>query len=288
VFVKPFRYERATSVEEACELLRRYGDGAKVLAGGQSLLPMVNAGLLECEAVVDIGPVEGLRGFAATADEGYLEMGALVTHATLAADENVQRLQPLVASAARHIGNVRVRNRGTLGGSLAHADPAAELPLAMTALGALVEVSDGRGEREIPAEELAVSFLSTQLGPDEVLTAVRVPVLGPGWGWSFREIARRTGDFAVAAVAVALRTAAAAVVEARVAVAGAADRPLRLGAVEAALSGAGRTELPDRVGALEGIDPPSDANASASYRRRVLPVLVSRALDEAFARTEAA
>jgi CO/xanthine dehydrogenase FAD-binding subunit len=285
MFVKPFRYERASSLEEACELLRQHGDGAKVLAGGQSLLPMLNTGLLDCDLLVDISRI-GLDGVAER--DGFLEIGALVTHARLAAHPEVRRAQPLVAEAASHIGNLRVRNRGTIGGSLAHADPAAELPLVMTALGAKVIASNGAEMREIAAEELAVSFLSTQLADDEVVAAVRVPVLGEGWGWGFVELARRLGDFAVAAVAVALRTSDGAVLEARVAAGAVSETPVRLGGVEASLSGATFDELRDRCRRIDEVEPPNDSNGSASYRRKVLGVLVRRAVEEAFARAEAA
>lgn len=281
MFVKPFRYERAEDLGHACELLRTHGDGAKVIAGGQSLMPMLNTGLLDCEVLVDISRI-GLSDVGMR--DGYLELGGLVRHARLAGDDRVSSSQPLVATAARHIGNARVRNRGTLGGSLAHADPSAELPLVMTALGAKVLASNGSEVREIAAEELATSFLSTQLAQDELVVAVRAPVLGEGWGWSFNEISRRLGDFAVAAVAVLLRTAEGRVLEARVAAGAVGETPLRLGGVEAALSGASREELAERAERLDEVDPPSDSNASAAYRRKVLGVLVRRSLIEAFDR----
>lgn len=286
MFVKPFRYERAHDVEHACEVLRRHGDRAKVLAGGQSLLPMLNTGLVSYETVVDISRLAGLSSVSAA--DGYLEIGSLVTHSKLAADHQLREQQPLVCAAARHVGNERVRNRGTLGGSLAHADPAGELPLVMTALGAKVEVTDGRSTREVPAEELPISYLSTQLAEDEIVTSVRVPVLGEGWGWSFQEISRRLGDFGVAMVAVLLRTKDSEIIEARVAAGAVADRPLRLGGVEVSLTGASRRELAARTERLDEVDPPSDANASSAYRRRMLGVLVRRALEEAFERSEAA
>ncbi|MGH9029032.1 MAG: FAD binding domain-containing protein [Acidimicrobiales bacterium] len=283
MFVKPFRYARAHDFGEACDILREDED-AKVLAGGQSLLPLINAGLVEPGLLVDISHVEGVTGVSVT--EAYLEIGALTRHADLASNENVCAGQPLLAHAARYVGNPRIRCRGTIGGSLAHADPAAELPLALTALGATVVASDGRTVREIKAEEFAQSYLSTQLEPDEVVVHVRAPLLGPGWGWSFLELSRRRGDFAIVAVAVLLRCAGGNVLEARVAAAGIGDRPVRLGGVEAALSGAAHAELEGRIGPIREVEPASDTVASAGYRRHLLSTLVRRAVDEAFVRSE--
>jgi carbon-monoxide dehydrogenase medium subunit len=285
MFVKPFRYARAASVAEACDLLRRHGEGAKVLAGGQSLLPMINSGLVDADILVDISRIPEICGVEQA--PGYLVFGASTRHAYLASDPEIRRAQPLLAEAARLIGNPRVRNRGTLGGSLAHADPAAELPLVLTALGATVEVTDGVRARELRAEDFAVSILSTQLRADELVTRVQVPVLGTGWGWSFKELSRRLGDFAIVAVAVALSVRNGQVLEARVAAAGVSERPVRLGAVEAALSGASRDEFGARVGLVREVDPPGDATGTSEYRRHLLTVLVRRALDEAFVRSEA-
>lgn len=284
MFVRPFRYARAESVSEACELLRSRGEGAKVLAGGQSLLPMVNAGLVDADLLIDVSSVRDLAGIVGT--DGYLVLGSSTRHALVASHPEVRSAQPLLADAARWVGNTRVRNRGTLGGTLAHADPAAEIPLVLTALGATVEVSNGSVSREVRAEEFAVSFLSTQLEPDELVTRVRVPVLGTGWGWSFMEVSRRLGDFAIVAVAVVLRVAGGQVLEARVAAAGVGDCPTRLGAVEAALSGASRDEIRARVPPVREVDPSSDAVASGEYRRHLVTVLVHRAVHEAFARSE--
>lgn len=283
MFVKPFRYVRVHDVDEACELLRKE-DEAKVLAGGQSLLPLINAGLVEPGLLVDIAHVPSMTGVARS--DGYLEIGALTCHAELASNVEVRVGQPLLACAARHVGNPRIRNRGTIGGSLAHADPAAELPLALTALGATVVATDGRTVREIKADEFAVSYLSTQLRTDELVAHLRVPLLGPGWGWSFMELSRRNGDFAIVAVAVLLRCADGHAVEARVAAAGVGVRPVRLGGVEAALSGAARQEYLGRLGPIREVDPVSDAVASAEYRRHLLATLVRRGVDEAFARSE--
>ncbi len=287
MFLKPFRYARAADVAEACDLLRRE-EGSKVLAGGQSLLPLMHTGLVEPELLVDISHIADMTGLSRR--DGYLELGALTRHAELASSQDVRAGQPLLAQAASHVGNPRVRNRGTIGGSLAHADPAAELPLALTALGATLVATDGSSAREIKSDELALSYLSTQLAPDEIVTRVRVPVLGPGWGWSFSELSRRTGDFAIVAVAVLLRSADGCVLEARVAAAGVGARPTRLGGVEAALSGATRAELHGRIGDAPAVsaevDPVSDGVASADYRRHLLTVFVRRGIDQAFARSE--
>jgi CO/xanthine dehydrogenase FAD-binding subunit len=254
-----------------------------VIAGGQSLLPLVNLGLAQPDVVIDISRAEGDRDISAA--DGYLTIGALVSHARLAADPVAARGQPMLGAAARVIGNSRVRARGTLGGSLAHSDPAAELPLVMTALGASYEITDGRGSRTARAEEFHLGFLTTQLAEDELVTAVRVPALGPGWGWSFQELSRRAGDFAVAAAAALVRIADGVIVESRVAVGGVSDRPVRLADVEIALTGASVPELGDRVGPLQGIQPVSDTAASAGYRAHLARVLVLRALSEASGRS---
>jgi len=238
---------------------------------------------------VDISRVAEAR--EVTASDGYLSIGALVTHRELIASEVARAAQPLLGAAAAHIGSARIRNRGTLGGSLAHSDPAAELPVVMTALGASYELTDGRAEREVRAEEFPITVFTTELEPDELLVAARVPVLGPGWGWSFREVSRRRGDFALVSAAALVRSAPGGgaggiVVEARLALGGVADRPVRLAAVEAALAGATRDEIAGRVGPIEGISPVTDTGASAEYRRHLARVLAVQALEEACARSE--
>jgi CO/xanthine dehydrogenase FAD-binding subunit len=214
MFTRPFRFCRADDLAEASELLRRHGEEAKVIAGGQSLMPLINLGLASPSAVIDIsragafaGQPGGTRPAEISYTDGYLTIGALVTHARLATDPVAADRQPLLGAAAARIGNPRVRNRGTLGGSLAHSDPAAELPLAMTALGAEYEVSDGASSRTVRAEDYHLGFLTTALEPDELVIAARVPALGPGWGWAFEEFSRRDGDFALAAAAALVRSA---------------------------------------------------------------------------------
>jgi aerobic carbon-monoxide dehydrogenase medium subunit len=286
MFTRAFSFERARRLAQACDLLRQHGEGAKVIAGGQSLMPLVNLGLVQPEVVIDISRAEGARDVSMA--DGYVTVGALMTHARLAGDPVAARWQPLLGAAARQIGNGRVRARGTLGGSLAHSDPAAELPLVMVALGGVYEITDGHGSREVTAEEFHLGFLTTQLAEDELVVSARVPALGPGWGWSFQEVSRRDGDFALAAAAALVRMAGGVIVESRVAVGGVADRPVRLADVEISLSGARVSEVGDRFGALRGIRPPSDTGASAAYRAHLCRVLVARALAEAAARSEEA
>jgi aerobic carbon-monoxide dehydrogenase medium subunit len=282
LFVKPFRYERATSLSDAAEALRAADGGAKVLAGGQSLLPMMNLGLLDLDVVIDITYVPEARGVAK--EDGFLRIGALSRHAEVVADPLVRAEQPLLGAAARWVGSARIRARGTLGGSLAHADPAAELPLAMTALGARYEVVDGTSAREVRAEDFHLSYFTTDLGPTELLAAVRVPTLGPGWGWGFQEVARRPGDFALVAAAALVRLADGEIVESRLALAGVGERPLRLGAIESAVTGASADEVEQRVGAIEGLEPATDTAASADHRRHLARVLSVRALVDACGR----
>lgn len=284
MYTRRFDYERAERLDDASELLRRYGDGAKVMAGGQSLLPMVNVGLVAPEVVVDISRV--LEARDVQLDGGFLVIGALNTHRNLVSHELMRSTQPMLSAAAGYIGSSRVRNRGTLGGSLAHSDPAAELPLAMTALSATYEVGNGHASREVKAEEFATSFMTTQLEPDEIVRSVRVPILGPGWGWSFTEVSRRRGDFAIVAAAALVRSAHGVVVEARLALGRVTDVPRRFVGVEAELAGAGYDDIARRVGTIEGIRPVSDTNASGDYRRHLATVLAVRALEEAFRRSE--
>jgi len=289
MFTRPFRFERAERLADASDLLRLHGDEAKVIAGGQSLMPLINLGLAAPQLVIDISRADqGRRARVISASDGYLTIGALVTHARLAVDEVAAGQQPLLCAAAARIGNSRVRNRGTLGGSLAHSDPAAELPLVMVALGAEYEVSNGERARSVRAEEFHLGFLTTALEADELVIRARVPSLGPEWGWAFQEFSRRDGDFALAAAAALIRSSGGAIIESRVAVGGVSDRPVRLADIEAALSGATAREASDRIGAIRGISPISDAGGSAAYREHLAQVLVRRAVVEACQRSEAA
>jgi carbon-monoxide dehydrogenase medium subunit len=197
-----FRYARAGNLAEALALLTEAPGDTKLLAGGQSLVPMLNMRLVRPAVLVDVNGLHELTGITPTADGG-LRIGALTRHAELAASPAVMERAPLLAAAARHVGHAAIRNQGTLGGSLAHADPAAELPAALLALDARVQVAGTRGTREVAADSFFRGLLTTALEPDEILTAIEVPAQPPGWG--FVEIARRPGDFALAGVAAVVR-----------------------------------------------------------------------------------
>lgn len=285
----PFIYRPATTAEEAVALLAEHGDDAKVLAGGQSLVPMMNLRLAQPAVLVDVNglPDPGIR-----AGDGWLAVPAGARHRTLAADPAVTRHAPMLAEAAAQIGNVRVRNRGTIGGSVAHADPAAELPCALIALDAQIVVTGPGGHtRTVPAGQFFVSFLATILEPAELVTEVRVPVAGPRTGQAFGEFTRRAGDFATVEVAavVELDTDGQRCTGATVALGGVADRPLRLdGEATAALTG----RRPDDPAALDEVaehartaaDPHDDVHATAAYRRHLIGVLTRRVLAAAGAR----
>jgi len=282
VFVKPFRYERADTLADAAAMLRDADGGAKVLAGGQSLLPMLNLGILDLDALVDIGHVTDAGAIGR--EDGYLFIGALATHQQVARDALVVSGQPLLPAAIGWIGSPRIRSRGTIGGSLAHSDPAAELPLAMVVLGAEYDVTDGASTRSVKATDFHESYFTTTLGEHELITRVRVPVLGPGWGWGFAEVSRRRGDFALVAAAALVRTADGVIVESRVGLAGVGERAMRLGAVEIAVEGATAEAIGERVGDLEGLEPVTDVSATAAHRRRLARVLAVRALTDAAGR----
>jgi carbon-monoxide dehydrogenase medium subunit len=286
VFVKPFRYERADSLADAAAMLREAQGGAKVIAGGQSLLPMMNLGVLDLDAVIDIGRVPGAGGV--TGDDGYLRVGATTTHRDLERDPSVAAGQPLVAAAVGWIGSSRIRARGTLGGSLAHSDPAAELPLVMVVTGATYDVTDGTTVRTVKATDFHESYFTTALADDELIERVRIPVLGPGWGWGFAEVSRRRGDFAIVAAAALVRVMDGQVVESRVGLAGVGDRPVRLGAVEIAVEGAQMATVADRVAPLEELDTVTDISATAEHRRHLSRVLAARALTDAVSRASGA
>ena len=265
VIPRPFEYQRAGSVDEAVSILAAAdGRDAKVIAGGQSLVPMLSLGLARPDLLVDIFRLE-LEGVEAI--DGRVRIGATTRHRTLELDPDVRRLLPLAAEAARHVGNPRVRNRGTVGGSLVHADPAAELPVVAVAHGGELVAQGPDGTRRIPFGEFFLGYLETALAPDEVVVAAELEALPEGSGVGFHEEAQRADDFALAC--------AAAVVEAdgraRVVLGGVGDRPLRFDGASDELAAT----------AEAAVQPEEDAFVSAAFRRRLAGICARRALAQA-------
>ncbi len=231
----PFEYHAVGTTDEAVALLAEYGDEAKVLAGGQSLVPLLALRLARPAHLVDIN---GLTGLASLANGGGLTVGALVRQRVAERSSTVAAANPLVAGALALIGHAAIRNRGTIGGSIAHADPAAELPTVLLALDGEVEVMSLRGTRTVGASALFEGFLTTSLEADELVTAVRFPSWVEGAGWAFQEFSRRSGDFAIAGVAATVRLDANGIIaEARIALSGMGATPIRATKAEASLAG---------------------------------------------------
>lgn len=286
--VVPFEYVAPTTIEETLVVLARHREEAKVLAGGQSLVPLLNYRLARPRVVVDINrlPLDGV-----SVEDGRLRLGALTRHATLEESDDIARLCPVLSEAAGLIGNPRVRTLGTLGGSLAHADPAAELPMVIVALGARLALEGSAGRRVVPAREFFRGYLTTALPADELLTEVEVPVTR-GMGYAVEEFARRAGDFAVVAVTALVSLDRAGCVEdAGIALAGVAPTPVRAPQAEDLLRGHEPTG--ERLGLAadaiqRALDPESDAFVSGAYRRHLARVLARRALARAVARAREA
>jgi aerobic carbon-monoxide dehydrogenase medium subunit len=262
----PFEYEAATSRAHALELLATYGDDAKLLAGGHSLLPMMKLRLATPAVLIDISRLDELAGVAA--DGGELVIGATTRHADLASSELVKSEAPLLAHAAAQVGDPQIRHRGTIGGSLSHADPAADLPMALVALGGSVQIEGPGGARVVGADDFFQGYFETTLGPDELLTAVRIP-RRPGAPWGYQKFVRRANDWAIVGVAA---------IDGRVALANMGGTPLRARAVEEALAGgASPAEAAER--AAEGTSPGEDIHADRAYRQHLARVLTRRALE---------
>ena len=278
-----FDYYDPAALEEGLALLNTHGDDAKVLAGGQSLGPMLNMRLLHPAILVDINRIEALSHHEYP-PEG-MRIGALTRHSHLEDDTSLAVQQPLIAAALPFIAHRAIRNRGTIGGSLSHADPAAEWgALALALEVELVAQRAGQPARVIPANEFYRGLLTTELEPDELLIEIRAPAWPARYGWSFREFSRRHGDFALAGVAATLELDAAGNCrEARIALIGVGDRPVRAVAAEQALRGAPAGPATFKAAAEaagQEIDPFDDHHASSTYRRRLAAVLVEDALAE--------
>ena len=285
-----FEYFAPRSVEEAVELLALHGGDAKVLAGGQSLVPMMNMRLVRPAVVVDLNRVAGLGGVRQ--EVGGLRLGALVRQQALERDERIAAAAPLLAEAAPVVGHLQTRARGTIGGSLAHADPAAELPACMIALDAVFHLRSARGHRECRAEDFFRGLLATALEPDEVLADIDVPApRDKQTGHGFAEVARRHGDFAlVGACALVSLDPAGVCCRARLVIFGAGDSPHLARATTVLLGDRLSTARLAEVGraAAAEIDARADLHATAEYRRRIAAGLAQRVLAGAAARAEAA
>jgi carbon-monoxide dehydrogenase medium subunit len=276
-----FEYQRADSWDEAVELLRIWQGEAKILAGGQSLVAMMNLRLTLPAALIDVNGIgdQGGPRIESSAGAPVLVIPALTRHATVLTSAVVAEHAPLLRHTVRLVGNVRVRNRGTFGGSVAHADPTGEIPCSVLALGGVVRLQSPRGVRDVPVTEFFRTYLTTAAEDDEVVTEIRIPG-SAGEPWAFDEVTRRFSDFATVAVAVQTRAGRPTVV-----LGGVADRPLRI--ADDLLGGVdGRDEvgLDSVAGAVaDSVNPEGDVHASADYRRRLVRVLVRRALTTALA-----
>ena len=275
-----FEYEVAGSVDEAVELLGRRGEEAKLLAGGHSLLPLMRLRLARPSVLVDIGRIADLSYVREERDR--IAVGALTRHHDLQRSPVLQEGCPILAHTAGVVGDPQVRHRGTIGGSVAHGDPASDLPTVLLALDAELVARGPDGERTIPAGEFFRGLFETALGPHEVLTEVRVPRLGPESGWSYLKFNRRALDWAIVGVAAVVERSNGPIGRAAVGLTNMGQTPLRARAVEAALTGADAAGVGTAAeAAAEGTNPPSDTFASAEYREHLARVLVRRAVESA-------
>jgi len=278
----PVDYEAPETVAEALELLADHLDEASVLAGGQSLIPLLALRLARPAVLIDINGIDELSGVSAT--DGRVAIGAMTREYVAEETTTVTGTVPLLAAALPLIGHEAIRSRGTIGGSLAHADPAAELPAVALALDAEFVVRSKSGERVIPAAEWFEGYLTTSRRPDELLVEVRFPMAGPGTGISFLEVARRHGDFAIVGLAASLTFSDGAISDARLAFAGISDVPVRAAEAENLLVGERPSaELFDEAArrATADIDPPGDLHGTPAYRKKVAATLVRRGLQAA-------
>jgi aerobic carbon-monoxide dehydrogenase medium subunit len=281
-----FGYLAARSVEEALQLLTQHGDDAKLLAGGHSLIPAMKLRLASPRYLIDLGSVPGLRGVRI--DGESLAIGALTVHADIAASDLVCKRLPGLADAASIIGDVQVRNRGTVGGSVAHADPAADLPVILTALNASFVLQSASDNRAVSADDFFTDFYTTALTANEVLTEIRVPLPPSGAGTAYAKLPHPASGYVVVSAGVLIhRQPSGQCASARIAIGGMGSNPIRATATEAALQGQPLT--PDVIAraaakAADGTDPDDDSYASADYKRQVATVYARRAIEAAVER----
>jgi len=281
----PFDYIAATSVDMAAASLAEAGDDAKIIAGGQSLVPLLNFRLLRPSILVDINPIGTLAFITETATD--IRIGALTRHHQLETSPVIARHLPVLSCAMAHVAHLAIRNRGTIGGSLAHGDPAAELPMMALLLDAELHIASVSGTRTLAAGDFFLDALTVDLAADEIVTEIVLPKLPPRTGWGFAEVARRHGDFALAAAAATLSIAADSITEVRIALTGIGRTALRVAAAEKLIVGQTlRADVSNQVveAVRAAIEPDTDLHASSDYRRHLAGVLTSRALAAAWRR----
>lgn len=274
-----FEYAAPSSVEEALGLMSEHGDDAKILAGGQSLLPVMRMRLNAPEWVIDLGRIDSLRGVTDAGDA--IEIGAMTTHSTVLADPLVAEHAALITKAVEHLADVQVRHRGTFGGALAHADPAGDLGAPAVALRAEFVIQGPNGTRTVGADEFFVDLFETAIGDDELLVAVRIPK-HTGWGAHYEKFVRVAHQWPIVAVAATVRMDGDTIAEARVGLTNMGSTPVRAAGVEDALRGAATSSIADAAArAADGTRPPSDLNGDADYRKHLAGVLTRRAVEAA-------
>lgn len=277
-----FQYVAAESVEHAIALLSEHGPDAKLIAGGQSLVPMMNFRLARPDWLIDINPISELAGVSAEGDT--LRIGSMTRYADLQASDVARRYAPLLGLILPHIAHTAIRNRGTIGGSICHADPAAEMPVAMLALDAVFEIRGPGGTRRVAADDFFIGQMTTAVEPDEILTAIEIPAAQPDDATGFSEFARRHGDFALASAAVVLRFSREQLDHVRIAIGGLSHRATRAAKAEALLAGhtpgAALVEQAAQAAAGE-VEAGADLHATEAYRRSLIETQVKRALDAA-------
>jgi len=285
----PFEYHRATSVDEAVTLLSEHGDDGKLLAGGHSLLPVMKLRLAQPAHLIDISTINDLQGIRVIGD--VVEIGALTTHHMISIDATLKEYLGLLPEIAHVVGDQQVRNRGTIGGTLAHADPAADYPAGVLALNAEIVVVGPSGERVIPVADFFVGFLTTALEPQEIITSVRFPVLKPGTGFRYEKLANPASGYAIVGVAAVVEMAGNGTVsDLRVGITGAGDLAYRATGVEDALRGSPLDEAAVRLAAehaIDGIEVLGDVHAPVEYRGTVTKNLTRRAILSASERARA-
>jgi carbon-monoxide dehydrogenase medium subunit len=268
----PFAYAKARTLQEASDLLGK-GD-AKLLAGGQSLIATLNMRLSAPALLVDINGIGGLSGIARK--NGTIEIGALTRHAEAERSKDIAEHAPLIARAMPHIGHPAVRNRGTIGGSVAFADPAAELPACMLALGGEIDIEGPKGKRTVKADDFFKDLFETALGPQDVLTAIRVPAVNKNTRVGFAELARRHGDYAIVGLAATARADGKGLADVRLAFFGVGTTPMRAKKAEAALNGAVDDKTIDAAIDTLSLDPPDDVQATGAVKKHLAGVLLKR------------